>query len=462
MKNRMFSTSCMLALITLSAVLPAPTFAGEDATFEKTLANGLRVIVKEDHRAPTAVHMVWYRAGAMDEKDGTSGVAHVLEHLMFKGTKTLKAGEFNKRVAEAGGRDNAFTSLDYTAYFQIVPKGALPEMMRLEADRMANLLLTPEEFASEVQVVMEERRLRTEDNPEARVYEALNAAAFTAHPYRRPIIGWMDDLQSMTWQDARDWYRAWYAPNNAYVVVAGDVDHNEVFKLAEQTYGKHKAQALPTRKPQNEPLQQGTRRVTVKAPAQLPYILMAWKAPKLKDIDQDREPYALEVLSSLLDGNDAARFPKRLVRGEKIAQSAGAGYDATVRGETKFILAGQPAAGKTVAELETALKAEIRRIQEEGVTEEELKRIKTQTIAAQVYKRDSLMAQAMEIGHAEASGVNWRDIDKLLDKIRGVTAEEVQAVAKKYFSDDTLTVAVLDPQPIDPTAQKKPATAVRH
>ena len=462
MKNRMFSTSCMLTLITLSAVPLAPTFAGEDATFEKTLANGLRVIVKEDHRAPTAVHMVWYRAGAMDEKDGTSGVAHVLEHLMFKGTKTLKAGEFNKRVAEAGGRDNAFTSLDYTAYFQIVPKGALPEMMRLEADRMANLLLTPEEFASEVQVVMEERRLRTEDNPEARVYEALNAAAFTAHPYRRPIIGWMDDLQSMTWQDARDWYRAWYAPNNAYVVVAGDVDHNEVFKLAEQTYGKHKAQALPTRKPQNEPLQQGTRRVTVKAPAQLPYILMAWKAPKLKDIDQDREPYALEVLSSLLDGNDAARFPKRLVRGEKIAQSAGAGYDATVRGETKFILAGQPAAGKTVAELETALKAEIRRIQEEGVTEEELKRIKTQTIAAQVYKRDSLMAQAMEIGHAEASGVNWRDIDKLLDKIRGVTAEEVQAVAKKYFSDDTLTVAVLDPQPIDPTAQKKPATAVRH
>jgi zinc protease len=452
----------MLTLITLSAVPLAPTFAGEDATFEKTLANGLRVIVKEDHRAPTAVHMVWYRAGAMDEKDGTSGVAHVLEHLMFKGTKTLKAGEFNKRVAEAGGRDNAFTSLDYTAYFQIVPKGALPEMMRLEADRMANLLLTPEEFASEVQVVMEERRLRTEDNPEARVYEALNAAAFTSHPYRRPIIGWMDDLQSMTWQDARDWYRAWYAPNNAYVVVAGDVDHNEVFKLAEQTYGKHKAQALPTRKPQNEPLQQGTRRVTVKAPAQLPYILMAWKAPKLKDIDQDREPYALEVLSSLLDGNDAARFPKRLVRGEKIAQSAGAGYDATVRGETKFILAGQPAAGKTVAELETALKAEIRRIQEEGVTEEELKRIKTQTIAAQVYKRDSLMAQAMEIGHAEASGVNWRDIDKLLDKIRGVTAEEVQAVAKKYFSDDTLTVAVLDPQPIDPTAQKKPATAVRH
>jgi zinc protease len=462
MKIFLFAASFTLAFF---AVSPAPTFAANEAadetTFEKTLANGLRVIVKEDRRAPTVVHMVWYRAGAMDEKDGTSGVAHALEHLMFKGTKTLKSGEFNKRVAEAGGRDNAFTSLDYTAYFQIVPKAALPEMMQLEADRMANLLLTPEEFASEIQVVMEERRLRTEDNPEARVYESLHAAAFTAHPYRRPVIGWMDDLKNMTWQDARDWYRSWYAPNNAFVVVAGDVDHQAVFKLAEQTYGRHKAQPLPTRKPQNEPQQQGTRRVTVKAPAQLPYILMAWKAPKLQEIDQDREPYALQVLSALLDGNDAARFPKRLVRGEKLAQSAGSGYDATVRGETMFLLAGQPAASKTVAELETALKAEMRRIQEEGVTEEELKRVKTQTIAAQVYKRDSLMAQAMEIGQAEASGVSWRDLDKLIEKIRSVTAAEVQAVAKRYFGDDTLTVAVLDPQPIDKTAKSKSAFAVR-
>ncbi len=466
MKNKLFF-ACRNALFAAAisvpiALLPAPTFASAESTFEKTLPNGLRVIVKEDHRAPTAVHMVWYRAGAMDEKDGTSGVAHVLEHMMFKGTKMLKPGEFNKRVAEAGGRDNAFTSLDYTAYFQIVPKGALPEMMRLEADRMSNLQLTPEDFASEVQVVKEERRLRTDDNPQSRVYEALNAAAFTAHPYRRPIIGWMDDLEHMTWQDARDWYRAWYAPNNAYVVVVGDVDHQAVFKLAEQTYGKHKAHPLPVRKPQNEPQQEGLRRVTVKAPAQLPYLLMAWKAPKLVDIDKDREPFALEVLSSLLDGSDAARLPKRLVRGQKIAQSAGAGYDATLRGETQFMLVGQPAAGRTVAELEAALRAEIARIQDEGVTAEELKRVKTQTIAAQVYKRDSLMAQAMEIGHSEASGVNWRDIDKLLDKIRSVTAEEVQAVAKKYFGDDTLTVAVLDPQPIDATAKKKPAIATRH
>ena len=441
------------------AVAPAPTLANP---FETRLANGLRVIVKEDPRAPTAVHMVWYRAGSMDEKDGTSGVAHALEHLMFKGTRNLKSGEFNKRVAEAGGRDNAFTSRDYTAYFQIVPKGALPEMMKLEADRMANLTLDAKEFAAEIKVVMEERRLRTDDNPQALVYETLNSTMFQAHPYRRPIIGWMDDLEHMTWQDARDWYRAWYAPNNAYVVVVGDVDHREVFRLAQKYYGPHKAKPLPERKPQNEPQQAGIRRVSVKAPAKLPYIAMSWKTPRLRDVQKDRDPYALEMLAAVLDGHDASRFAKNLVRGSKIAQSAGAGYDGTLRGEASFTLDGQPAEGKTVAELEAALRAEIKRIQDEGVSAEELARVKTQSIAAQIYKRDSLMAQAMEIGGLEAAGVSWRDIDVLLEKLKSVSSEEVQAVAKKYFSDDTLSIAVLDPQPLENSKPKKPSGAVRH
>jgi zinc protease len=406
--------------------------------------------------------MVWYRAGSMDEKDGTSGVAHVLEHMMFKGTKSLKSGEFNKRVAEAGGRDNAFTSRDYTAYFQIVPKAALPEMMKLEADRMANLKLEPNEFASEIKVVMEERRLRTDDNPQGLVYEALSSAMFQAHPYRRPIIGWMDDLEHMTWQDARDWYRQWYAPNNAYVVVVGDVDHREVFRLAQKYYGAHKTQALPERKPQNEPEQAGIRRVSVKAPARLPYLAMSWKTPKLRDVNKDRDPYALDVLAAVLDGHDAARFAKNLVRGSRVAQSAGAGYDGTLRGEASFTLDGQPAEGKTIADLEAALRAEIKRVQDEGVSAEELARVKTQSIAAQIYKRDSLMAQAMEIGGAEAAGVSWRDIDLLLEKLKSVTAEEVQAVAKKYFSDDTLSIAVLDPQPIENSKPRKPFGAVRH
>ncbi|MCF8177164.1 MAG: insulinase family protein [Sulfuritalea sp.] len=448
--------TCVTLLV---AVLPAPTFANP---FETQLANGLRVIVKEDNRAPTVVHMVWYRAGSMDEKDGTSGVAHVLEHLMFKGTKSLKSGEFNKRVAEAGGRDNAFTSRDFTAYFQIVPKAALPEMMKLEADRMTNLILDAKEFSAEIKVVMEERRLRTDDNPHSKVYEALNSAMFQAHPYRRPIIGWMDDLEHMTWQDARTWYRQWYEPNNAYVVVVGDVDHREVFRLAQKYYGKKKAHALPERKPQNEPQQVGIRRISVKAPAKLPYLAMAWKTPKLNDAHKDRDPYALNVLASVLDGHDASRFSKNLVRGTRVAQSAGAGYDGTLRGEASFVVDGQPAEGRTIAELEAALRAEIKRVQDEGVSAEELNRVKIQSIAAQIYKRDSLMAQAMEIGGTEAAGQSWKDIDLMLEKLKSVTAEEVQAVAKKYFTDDTLTVAVLDPQPLETGQPKKPSGTVRH
>ena len=446
-------------IVALLALAAATAWANP---YEKTLANGLRIIVQEDRRAPTAVHMVWYRAGSMDEVDGTSGVAHVLEHMMFKGTRNLKPGEFNKRVAAAGGRDNAFTSLDYTAYFQQVPNSRLGEMMALEADRMANLVLDPKDFEQEIRVVMEERRLRTEDNPQALVYEKQMAAAFQAHPYRRPIIGWMNDLENMTAADARDWYRRWYAPNNAYVIIVGDVRHEEAFRLAEKHYGKIPRRTLPGRKPQIEPAQVGIKRITVKAPAKLPYLVMAWKAPALRDIDKEREPYALEVLAAVLDGHDGARFARNLVRGSRIAVSAGAGYDATVRGEALFVVSGTPTEGRSVAELEAALREEIARVAREGVGVQELERVKTQTIAAQVYKRDSMMAQAMEIGRIEAAGFRWRDIDALLEKIRSVTADEVQAVARKYFDDARLTVAALDPQPLPEGTPRKSASAARH
>ncbi|HTH93836.1 MAG TPA: pitrilysin family protein [Rhodocyclaceae bacterium] len=429
-------------------------------TYETKLPNGLRVIVREDHRAPVVVNMIWYHVGSIDEKDGDSGLSHALEHLMFKRTTHHATGEFNRLVAEAGGVDNAFTNLDYTAYYQNVPKTALPEMMALEADRMQNLAFTKDEFSSEMKVVMEERRMRTEDNPQARVYEATNAAAFQASPYRRPVIGWMNDLENMTWQDAMNWHKAWYTPANAYVVIVGDVNKDDVFKLAQKYFGSIPSHALPVEKPQVEPPQLGIRRVTVKVPASLPYILMEWKVPKLKDVNKDVDPYALQVLSAVLDGHDAARLSKDLVRGQRIAQSAGAEYDPVVRGEAMFLMDGQPADGHTVAELEAALKGEIRQIQDQGVSAEELGRVKVQLIASQVYKRDSMMAQAMEIGGIESAGLGWRDIDTLLAKLKEVTPEQVQAVARKYFSDDTLTVGVLDPQPIDPNAPKRPAMAL--
>ncbi|MBI4754456.1 MAG: insulinase family protein [Betaproteobacteria bacterium] len=463
--DRRCRRACLAALCAAAALAAALGAQPARANpFETTLANGLRVIVKEDRRAPTVAHMVWYRAGAMDEVDGTSGVAHVLEHMMFKGTRKLGPGEFSRRVAEAGGRDNAFTSLDYTAYFQQVPKARLGEMMALEADRMANLVIDDKEFGNEVRVVMEERRLRTDDKPHAQVHERLMATAFQAHPYRRPIIGWMDDLEHMTAADARAWYRQWYVPNNAYLVVVGDVDHEAVFQLARRHYGALRPRALPLRKPREEPAQKGIKRIVVKAPARLPYLAMSWKAPVLRDVDSDRDAYALEVLAGLLDGHDASRLVRELVRGSRVAVSAGAGYDATVRGEASFILDGTPAEGRTVAELEQALRGAIERIQNEGVGVGELERVKTLTIAHETYKRDSMFAQAMEIGRTEAAGHNWRSLDVMLQKIRGVTAEEVQAVAKKYFSDDALTVAVLDPQPPPAEAPAAPArpAGVRH
>ena len=446
-----------LTLITL-LLLAGPACANP---FETTLKNGLKVIVKEDRRAPTAVQMVWYKTGSIDEVDGSSGLAHVLEHMMFKGTPKIGPGEFNKRVAAAGGRDNAFTSRDYTAYFQQVPKEKLPEMMHLEADRMRHLTVDAKEFAQEIKVVMEERRTRTDDNPRSKLYEQMNAVAWQAHPYRRPIIGWMNDLENMTAADAMDWYKRWYLPNNATLVVVGDVDHQAVFKLAEKHYGTMASRQLPVRRPQIEPEQKGERRVTVKAPADLPMLVLAYKAPALRDVDKDVDPYALDMLAAILDGYDAARLKKRLVRAQKIALSADAGYDGIGRGPGMFYLSGTPAPGKTLAELEAALKGEIARIQQEGIAEAELLRAKAQLEAAQTYKLDSMMGQAMEIGMIETIGFSWRDNDRMIARTQQVTAAQVQAVAKKHFSDETLTVGILDPQPLD-DQPRRPALPLKH
>ena len=455
--------SMFCRLLACAAALALAGSAGaQSAAQERKLANGLRVIVKEDHRAPTVVHMVWYYAGSMDEVSGSSGVAHVLEHMMFKGTKSVKNGEFSRRIAAAGGRENAFTNRDYTAYFQQVPKAALPLMFELEADRMSNLVVTADEFSREIKVVMEERRMRTEDQPRALVGEALNAEAYFAHPYRRPVIGWMNDLENMTYFDARDWYARWYVPNNAVVVVVGDVKAGEVFALAQKYYGGIKPRPLPARKPQIEPEQRGVRRVVVKAPAELPYLLMGWKCPVLRDVGKDWQPYALEVLAGVLDGNESARLNQSLVRNSRLASDVGAGYDATSRGPGLCYLDGTPSQGKSAAELETGLRAELARLVHDGVTEEELARVKAQVVAGQVFKRDSIFGQAMEIGQFETAGLSHKDIDRVLARIKAVSADEVRAVAKAFFVDDALTVVVLEPQPLDQTKPRPAPAGARH
>ncbi len=427
------------------------------AVTDVTLDNGMRVIVQEDHRAPVMVSQVWYRAGSIDEFNGTTGVAHVLEHMMFKGTKDVLPGEFSKRIAAAGGRENAFTSRDHTAYFQQMQKDRLELSMQLEADRMANLIISDALFTKEIQVVMEERRLRTDDQAQAVVYERLMATAYQAHPYRRPIIGWMDDLQHMSGQDARDWYTRWYAPNNATLVVAGDVKTDDVIALAKRYFGALPARTLPERKPQLEPVQVGSKRIVVKAPAQVPYLLMAWHVPTLKNWQQDTTPYALQILAGVLSGNDSARLQKTLVKTQQIAVNASAGYDAVSRGPGLFMIDATPASGKSVADLEKAIRAELERVKREGISEAELARVKAQVIAADIYQRDSLFYQAMQLGEYVTAGLPPEALARRVDKLRAVTAKEVQAAARQGLQDDQLSVAELDPQVLQQKSQPRSA-----
>lgn len=448
------------ATITVLGVsLAAPALAAQtDVTKEYKLDNGLRLIVQEDHRSPVVVSQVWYKAGSIDEVNGKTGVAHVLEHMMFKGTKSIGPGQFSRMVAAAGGRENAFTSTDYTCYFQQLEKSQLPLSFKLEADRMSNLNITKEEFDKEIKVVMEERRWRTDDKPQSRVNEAFQATAFEASPYRRPVVGWMNDLEHMTYQEAQHWYNSWYAPNNAVVVVVGDVKADDVYALAKQYFGGLKTRALPERKPQIEPTQEGSKAITVKAPAKLPFVQMGFKVPTLQNPEKDWEPYALEILAGVLDGNASARLNQNLVRNQQVAMDVGAGYDLTARGTTGlFELTATPAQGKSAADVQQALLQQVDNIKTAGVSNDELDRVKAQVIAADVYKRDSMFYQAMQIGQLETIGIPWKFLQQYPQKLKQVTPEQVQAVAKKYLVSDHMTVATLDPQPIDPNYKPRPA-----
>jgi len=434
---------------------PAPRpFKSEGAVHETTLDNGLKVIVKEDHRAPVVVSQIWYKVGASYEYDGITGVSHVLEHMMFKGTPKHANGEFSRIIAEHGGRENAFTAYDYTAYFQQLERSRLAISFELEADRMRHLTLPPEEFQKEREVVIEERRLRTEDNPQSLTWEQFNAAAYQLSPYHNPIIGWMDDLKNLNVADLRQWYATWYAPNNATLVVVGDVEPAAVFALAEQHFGPLKPSTITPPKPRTEPAQLGERRVVVKAPAELPYIIMGYKTPVLKTTDAEWKVYALDVLAGVLDGGDSARFARELVRGKQIAAGISADYDLSARLDSLFTFSGTPAQGHTVRDLEKAFYGQIERLKREPISAEELSRIKAQVTASKVYELDSVFYQAMQIGQMETVGLDWRLLDQYPEKIAAVTPEQVMAVAKEFFTDDRLTVAVLEPQPINGKAPR--------
>jgi zinc protease len=476
-RNRLASRLISALVLTLGVGLLAPASAAPAAVEQFTLSNGMTLIVKPDHRAPTAVHMLWVRVGSMDEVDGTSGVAHVLEHMMFKGTPTVKAGDFSRRVAALGGRENAFTNKDYTGYYQQIPTNRLEDVMRLEADRFANSQWSDADFLKELEVVKEERRMRTEDNPHARLHEAMDATVFTASPYRRPVVGWMSDLDAMTPADARAFYQRWYTPANAAVVVAGDVEVAQVKALAEKYYGAIPKRALEARKPREEPEQSGLRRLNFKAPAEQAYVALTFKVPGLSaqglagpvpsepsegssespsaEMSPSDEALALTVLSAVLDGYDGARLERALTQPEDhVADSAGAHSGLSARGPQVFMMFGVPANGKTAAQVEAALREQLARVARDGVQQSELQRVKTQWVAGEVYKLDSVFNQARILGVHWVNGFPLDADARIIARLRAITPRQVQAVAAKYFGDDALTVATLLPQPLD--KQRKP------
>jgi len=457
----------LFTLLTSFGVAAEPSAHTEVQSY--TLPNGMQLIVKPDRRAPTAVHMLWVRVGSMDEVDGTSGVAHALEHMMFKGSKTMPAGAFSRQVAALGGQENAFTHYDYTGYYQQIPANRLAEVMQLEADRFAHNHWPDEEFAKEIEVVKEERRMRTEDQPRAALFEQLMAATFIASPYHRPVVGWMNDLNAMTPDDVRQFHRQWYMPRNAAIVVAGDVEPDAVYALAKKTYGTIPDRPVPVRKPRLEPEQKGLRRISYKAPAEQAYVALAFRVPRLARLedmqDSDRDALALLVLSAVLSGYDGARLERALIQGSedeqgnrtRIADSADSTAWITGRGPALFLLSGVPAEGKTAAQVELALRAEITRIAREGIEAQELARVKAQWAASTIYARDSLHAQASDLGHNWALELPLDADDRLLQLLRTVTSEQVQAVAARYFGDDQLTIATLLPQPLDLQVKRTPS-----
>lgn len=424
--------------------------------------NGMKLIVKENHNAPVVVSQIWYKVGSSYEHSGITGVAHALEHMMFKGTPRYPTGMFSKIISENGGRENAFTGRDYTAYFQRLEKSRLAISFELEADRMKNIIVDKNEFAKEIKVVMEERRLRTEDKPQSLTYEQMMSAAYTSSPYHNPIIGWMDDLQNMQQEDLLAWYRQWYSPNNATLVVVGDVKSDAVYQLAKKYFSKLKPGKIPALKPRKEINQIGIREIIVKAPAKIPYLLMGYKTPSLKTAKESWEPYALEVLAGILDGGNSARLTKNLIRGNQITSTAAASYDIYSRLPNLFLLDATPSQGQTIDNVKKALFQEISNLKNQLVSEEELNRVKAQVVAQNVFEQDSMFYQAMRIGMLETIGLSWKLSEKYVKNIRAITAQQVQAVAQKYLIKDKLTIATLEPQPITKSNKRTISGGTRH
>ena len=434
-----------LALVVL-ALFAAPARADNGAT-SFTLENGLQVVVIPDRRAPVVTHMVWYKVGSADEEPGRSGIAHFLEHLMFKGTEKHAAGDFSAAIAAIGGNENAFTSNDYTAYYQQVGPDALPQMMEFEADRMRGLVLTDEVIGPERDVVLEERRSRVENSPGSLLSEEVEATLYQNHPYRIPVIGWMHEIRQLDRELALQFYDLHYAPNNAILVVAGDVEPDDVRTLAEATYGKvARGPELPPRVRPQEPRQDAARTVTLSDPrVGVPSMQRSWIVPSYTSADPG-EAEALDLLAEILGGGARSRLYQELVVKGGIAASAGAGYRATALDDTSFSVYAAPRGGADLAAVETAVEAEITRIAEEGVSDDELRRAKNRFLRGMIFARDNQTGMARIYGSLLATGLSIEDIEAWPDRVRAVTPDDVRNAARRYITSSAHVTGYLLPR----------------
>lgn len=440
----------LIALVLSSTGIGTAVAANTTAqhTHEFSLSNGLKVIVRADHRAPVVTSQLWYKVGSSYETSGATGLSHALEHMMFLGSQSFAPGEASRILKSFGAEENAFTSADYTAYYQTLARDRLSIALALEADRMRSLQLPANEFKREIEVIKEERRMRTDDNPFALAYERFKAIAYPDSGYGNPAIGWMADLKRMQIDQLRDWYHQWYAPNNATLVIVGDISLTEVKALTEQYFGSIPARAVPSARQPLELPEPGERQLFVHVDTELPSIIMGFNVPSLTTGKDLRLIHALRLINGLLDGGHSARMPIALERDYPLASSAGAKYDPFTRGDSLFVLSAtvNPARNSTLAELEKALWSELHKLQHSPPEASELARVRAQAIAELVYARDSISGQAMAIGQLESIGLSWQVMEEDITALQAVTPADIQKAAQTYFTQSRLSTAQVLPK----------------
>ena len=446
-----FSMKSVCALLWgLTASISHAEVLAANNTFETTLNNGLKVIIREDHRSPMVMTQIWYKVGSSDESGNTLGISHVLEHMMFKGTAKVPNDEFTRLSRIYGGSVNAATFTNYTNYYQLYPKTYFPLALELEADRMSNLLLRQQDFEPEIKVVMEERRQRTDDNPRALAFERFKWIAYPTSHYRQPIIGHMKNLQSIQLQDVQAWYKKWYRPNNAILVIVGDVDHQAALLQVQKYFGDIPKAPTPPRNDVLEFEQLGYRHMELSAAIQVPNLYMAWNVGSLATAKNPQDAFALTIIKHLLDSGITSRLEQRLVRNNKILSSVSVSYDPYQRGDSLFSISALPAAGVALSEAQTAIQNEVDMLKQDLINASEIERVVTQFVANWIYSQDDLAEQARTIGNLEVNGFSHRLIDVLPQHFQAITAQDLQRVAQSYFNKDRLSTLYLLPQSTTP------------